>query len=586
MDEKKVLEFQIRRLSSDTVILMENRTSYGGFIQFQQQENQILQIELIQPEIINEIQDNLDLICLMMTCRSFYLEFKEQYKDTLRYKDIEMFESPSKGGDFCNHLYYRSQLPYPMKSFTSFVKNALANQLVLGEEESNVLMKYQPTFDQSLPTVHTAATTNVNIIPVTNVFIEEECFESRPPTTTKRLITAKYSHLNYLAGSDWMPPELEELMMWPDEESPTFIDLPDTLRHLHHSRIDDAPPDNFRFPSSLVRLKIESNCDDVPVVVARASDDGFFRRLRSGWNTRHQRSSQTRVSQVGNLEKLTTDVGTADQYHFLDSLRHLVIGMGNAQFGSSTIRLPKKLESLEARCLISLPLSLPTTLTSLHVADCQVPSLPLGLLFLRVQTMVDSFNGHFIGLDMSVLPASLKRLELDLVSSTEPLRIDDILSNKCRIVNLVDDNLDLVCLLMTCKSFYIEFKEKYKDVLQFKDIMMIDDPPFTKRRCFLFQEIVDRTTQCYPMQGFESLFQNALAGQLVNRRDESSPLFVGKSSFLSTITITSSSSSSLCFGFKTHQNHGRVTSYHSFAPNFGHCILVGRIMILSDRLSY
>ncbi|EGG14854.1 hypothetical protein DFA_10727 [Cavenderia fasciculata] len=431
--------------------------------------------------IINEIQDNLDLICLLMTCRSFYKEFQEKFKSTLQFKDISMVTGPpfTKERSILNHMVDRIKLRYPMKGFESLLQNALADQMIQGRTVS---------FKSTVTTG----------IPITKVYIEDaDCSKKLPPPqTTKHLIIHGCTQTIF-QDKDWFPPELDSLYLSnAGEQSIMVINLPgDSLTYLSLGGVFNeiniprnvttlvldlliidfnlihglsgnttvtslklggivSMNNTFQFPTNLIKLTLKespyakylphtstpwwNSSPETTIILDNLlsletlklkSTNGKclpdiknlprLKHLRLLCSNAHYKTSDlpasletlklsssktidnlgeekdgkllplglkdisisdevnflpsTLLSHCKQLERLETDIGNADRFHFIDSIQHLKITYENDRFDNTTqhIRLPKNLVSLEScsryPSLLLRQQQLPTTLTTLNV---------------------------------------------------------------------------------------------------------------------------------------------------------------------------------------------------------------------------
>ncbi|EGG21023.1 hypothetical protein DFA_00892 [Cavenderia fasciculata] len=74
-----------------------------------------------------------------------------------------------------------------------------------------------------------------------------------------------------------------------------------------------------------------------------------------------------------------------------------------------------------------------------------------------------------------------------------------------KIIKEVNNNVDLICLLLTCKRLYYNIRQLYSSTLQFRHI---------KYRVFYHQWLV-KSTKSFNLHSFKHLFNNALSNQIV-----------------------------------------------------------------------
>ncbi|EGG20554.1 hypothetical protein DFA_00415 [Cavenderia fasciculata] len=75
------------------------------------------------------------------------------------------------------------------------------------------------------------------------------------------------------------------------------------------------------------------------------------------------------------------------------------------------------------------------------------------------------------------------------------------------IVNMIDDNMDLICLLLTCKSFYYDFRLKFQDTLKFNHLVIPND---NLPKSHYLNPTTVRSTIHFGMQAFYRMFLNSM----------------------------------------------------------------------------
>ncbi|EGG21021.1 hypothetical protein DFA_00890 [Cavenderia fasciculata] len=76
------------------------------------------------------------------------------------------------------------------------------------------------------------------------------------------------------------------------------------------------------------------------------------------------------------------------------------------------------------------------------------------------------------------------------------------------IIKSVDNNVDLICLLLTCKRLYYNIRQQYSGTLQFRHIRYLLE--YHQPNEWLIKSI-----KTFNLQSFKSLFNNALSNQIL-----------------------------------------------------------------------
>ncbi|EGG16968.1 hypothetical protein DFA_07949 [Cavenderia fasciculata] len=84
------------------------------------------------------------------------------------------------------------------------------------------------------------------------------------------------------------------------------------------------------------------------------------------------------------------------------------------------------------------------------------------------------------------------------------------------IIKSVDSNVDLICLLSTCKRLFYNIIQQYNATLQFKHIQYFQEGS----SLFIQNEQLVKSLKSFRLQSFKSLFNNALSNQMVVSDDQ------------------------------------------------------------------
>ncbi|EGG16240.1 hypothetical protein DFA_09270 [Cavenderia fasciculata] len=194
---------------------------------------------LILLNIVEQLTDNLDIVCLLLTCKRFYFELR--HNDNIKFKYIH-YLTLTKGHGIVHPLTALDQTP--LHTFKEIIARSKRNQLLIDHDHIYGLGCNHPPSSSSSSspntTTITIATTNKNnnnnnnIVDTINVnnnnnnnskYVKYVLFEAGDcggeghlkrfvPPSTKRLYVENVSHgdASRLNAGD-LPPQLEELSL-------------------------------------------------------------------------------------------------------------------------------------------------------------------------------------------------------------------------------------------------------------------------------------------------------------------------------------------------------------------------------------
>ncbi|EGG15508.1 hypothetical protein DFA_10349 [Cavenderia fasciculata] len=450
----KEIDGQSRSLLITRNVLLEDTNKDRCYFQY----GMISTILLLK--IINLIDDNLDLICLLMTCRSFYRDFIEKFKPTLPFKHIPIInDPPSSSSSFSSlskwiHLnnmeHITKKCCYPMKRFESLFQNALANQMI--QDDWNVSINSNTTPISNVPITKNLTTLHVDCLTSIDKYFQF------PPTLTNLSI-------EYIQSPDGLPLIFPSSLVSLSVYSSTLLSLDNLL--------------------SLETLEIKGGYNNTPVIKNLLKLKHLKCKVRYLTTDLPSSLESLKLSETSNIVDskygaLPSGLKKIKIIYY--SIKYLTILDESDCFDIETpIRLPRNLISLKSNCNLNLQLSLPPTLTKLCVPRFTgITSIPSSIRFLRTSTISEPQNGQCIerfsdNTEHSlILPSNIDRLDLDL-DLFEPLRIDDILfqTNITRL-NIYRFNKEKIPFQFQIRrlskdtSIMIESKTSFGGFIQFK----------------------------------------------------------------------------------------------------------------------
>ncbi|EGG18552.1 hypothetical protein DFA_04046 [Cavenderia fasciculata] len=78
--------------------------------------------------------NNIDLICLLLTCKSYYYDLKDQYSSSITFKGLDRIQHLQQRYDGTKNMFIHSKGPYQLNGFTSLYRNAISDQLMVGRD--------------------------------------------------------------------------------------------------------------------------------------------------------------------------------------------------------------------------------------------------------------------------------------------------------------------------------------------------------------------------------------------------------------------------------------------------------------------
>ncbi|EGG19012.1 hypothetical protein DFA_02255 [Cavenderia fasciculata] len=403
---------------------------------------------IILYKIIEYIKDNVDLICLLLTCKRLYFDIlRQQPQRHLAFKGIGFYKWRIDGiHEVLNFNLLSSLTRFHLGAFKSLFDNALANQLVLLHNETNLDSDRRLNDDYSALIQHTTNqidnnnNNNNNSYPITNVTIRpfqiddedtpqhqllqlQEGIFTDIPSTTKTLVLRglETNHLDKVLATvvsnnnnnNINNSQLESLEIVSTEFNESTAILVERLIGLKNIFLHYCP--HIYIPSTTESLVISSNMDRHQPLNLKT----LFRNLSSS-------SSSPSSSNLTTLDISSIDIlddinqpnllpPTLKTLHiklsqpppislFPQSLRNLFIKY------SPLVKNVEEEEEEETPFAIILDHLKGLKKLSLDFSSrgCNHISLPLNLSVLKFQMWTTNLN--------NILPSGLTKLETDLDS--------------------------------------------------------------------------------------------------------------------------------------------------------------------------
>ncbi|EGG20792.1 hypothetical protein DFA_00657 [Cavenderia fasciculata] len=100
------------------------------------------------------------------------------------------------------------------------------------------------------------------------------------------------------------------------------------------------------------------------------------------------------------------------------------------------------------------------------------------------------------------------------MATTTEIDIEDYITTKIPTTIVLEilnhlDNVDLICMLLTCKKLYFNIRQQCNNTIRFKDIRLVDEKAYN----YIWDRFVDKMGSCMP--SFYNILQNTLSNQLV-----------------------------------------------------------------------
>ncbi|EGG21022.1 hypothetical protein DFA_00891 [Cavenderia fasciculata] len=438
----------IKRLDKDNskVLIVDNKSLFGGIISQSNNDNNNNN-EYTPIYLHYKVDSNVDLICLLLTCKRLYYNIRQQYSSTLQFKHIKCFRA--KGNQTNESL-----ISFSLHSFKHLFNNALSNQIVVSDDNQTKLKSFNSHLlnnnnnnnDKSTPLPD-----NISLFITTNNFNDIIA----PSTTTSIDITSKARTSRpipstLLEGID----NLQHLTLSSEYTSRERIcKLPDTLKSftMYYNNPGCIEGDDM-FPLGLETLSIPSKAgeDDLPTTSLNSLGLEKLKSLKEliigPVLTSPSSPSSILPSSLTSLDiEFRGDI-PSDLFQSLVSLRYLhlsqygndkslALDLTNLHRLNTFVLFPGRIKLLDVS-FINLPLSsslktilisgyyqkpnlstqfFPTTLTSLSMffgpTDYETIKLPMSLTYLHLQCKVPAPSGF--------IPDSVKTLSMTSTASMD-----------------------------------------------------------------------------------------------------------------------------------------------------------------------
>ncbi|EGG18551.1 hypothetical protein DFA_04045 [Cavenderia fasciculata] len=172
--------------------------------------------------------DNIDLICLLLTCRSYYYDLKDQYSSSITFKGLDRIQQLQQRYSGIKSLFIHSKGPYQLNGFTSLYRNAISDQLMVGRDFGTVeSINRVGSVRQIIPTDTTSTITTMMIGTMVGITAFDQVI-SLPPTITRLYIR---NVIQPLVTAYLGLPNLKELYL-AGYHPPDIITIPDSVKYL------------------------------------------------------------------------------------------------------------------------------------------------------------------------------------------------------------------------------------------------------------------------------------------------------------------------------------------------------------------
>ncbi|EGG13322.1 hypothetical protein DFA_11083 [Cavenderia fasciculata] len=233
-------------------------------------------------KIIEEIKDNVDILCLLLTCKKMFSQIRVQHDNYIRFKDN------IRSIDQDDHLSLYAPLfdtldCFSLRSFRNIFNNSLSNQLIVIDKRNHnstilrlssnvVLIDSDGSIIQNHSLVNQDTIQSVLLIPNTIPF---DCIKCLPSSTKTLFIDSMYHQMNSLitqssssslssssSSSSLIPPFLEMLVISFYKTKIPIGVLPETLKsiQLQSSKVFEGDNDNS-LPRGLESLTVTWHYD-------------------------------------------------------------------------------------------------------------------------------------------------------------------------------------------------------------------------------------------------------------------------------------------------------------------------------------
>ncbi|EGG19712.1 hypothetical protein DFA_00290 [Cavenderia fasciculata] len=358
-------------------------------------------------KIVNLLENDIDLVCLLLTCKQFYYGFRQLYANSLYFKSIDYVQQPLFDDIVYDYTRF-SMTAFYMRSFKSIFYNSLGGQLVYTRDTTDPIYLNQNQMNQSgeqqIETVGISRCSS-NITP------------ESIPQSTKYLYFEDSSAVN--VDARWIPSQVKTLCLESQQMSSGGggggIVLPDSLKRLVMC-LQDLP--NVSLPKSLAKLTLTNRTNqDTPITL-----DYCFKDLTElvkltifgvHFNTSLTPPVNWRLPSA--LTTLNISLDDAPPFEFPPSLVTLYLTLENTTACTLSLGYLSMLKTLDIRSILSMPVSVsvyPPNLVSFSLqATSPTPLTPFPSTMTKLDTLYCNVR-DLNGLASSSLPETLTDISL------------------------------------------------------------------------------------------------------------------------------------------------------------------------------
>ncbi|EGG19010.1 hypothetical protein DFA_02253 [Cavenderia fasciculata] len=418
--------------------------------------------------IVNNVTDNVDLICLLLTCKKLYLHIRQHYSASLQFnKPLEYITS---FGDHYDDHFINTLKQFSLVSFRSLFDNSLSNQIVISKDDgdspvsiNNHRIKETTSSSSSRINDHQRRETSILVKDMSKIG-GESLFVIPPNTTSIYLMEPIKSptslpFLSHLYHST----DIKKMTVGRYRSTEELFKLPESLQSLHLTfnrpsclKRGDVFPRHLEtlelnegtIDLSDIRLDKLQSLKDLVLFPVIHTLPGFLPVSLTSLSIEFTKEPPSNIFQsLVSLSKLTlyvtlddalrqhsyaidlTNLGSLKSFHFYpgesvanssilrlplsSSLETLIIFNQCTLTNLSTLFFPTTLTSLDISVKLMLDMErvcLPTTLKKLTLAKCNV-TIPVGFIPANVNTLTIK-SDEDVGLLEGSIPSLVERLTL------------------------------------------------------------------------------------------------------------------------------------------------------------------------------